>query len=176
MDKRYLGNHRLRSQIADRVVACVYLWWKDWRKKIRWGANPEQETPIPGASESYHLPFFSPLYLPSLDITQTHPLTSCNFSLFKHTRKKDLIPVSAVEPCLPSVAKWKLYRLYHCLYCISIRLVYSQPGTVQTHRETELIHSCWGPICHQYTSAQSADDSLSLMSLNEMRRTARVIN
>lgn len=114
MEKPLLKSHRLMSQIADRVMACVSVMkGLDLALyKRRGGANPYWETSNPGVSESYHLPLFSfisSFFFASLDCAQTHPLTSCHSALYKHTRKKNLIPILAFEPCLPSVAKWKLY-------------------------------------------------------------------
>lgn len=50
------------------------------------------------------LSFFS-----SFDFAQKHPVTYSYSTLYKHTKKKIVIPVPAFEPCLPSLGKWKPY-------------------------------------------------------------------
>lgn len=80
-------------------------------KRLKEKRREEQTTTKRHPTQVYlsHTTFLFFFYFPSLDFAQTHPLTSCHSTLFKHATKKNLIPVSAFEPCLPSVAKWKLY-------------------------------------------------------------------
>lgn len=164
------------SGIAVRVVACVCLWWKGWvwlSNKKKLGSKPLTERHLPQVYLSHTT--FPSLLSSSLSFLPSNPLSPC----FEHAQQKEKsnpdTSLSALPPLSGKVEAVLCFCPQHCLYCISIRLVYSQPGTVQAHGVAGLMLVCWGPICHQYTTAQSADDSFSLMSLSEIRREARGI-
>lgn len=84
----------------------------------------------------------------------------------------NLSPTPGFQPCLPSLERWELY-------CVSVHNTVSTASALDWFtaslaccRHTGWLN-CSRPIYHQYTTAQSADDSFSLMSLSKLQTEER---